>query len=168
MLKKKLSRSKLGRRSKAKGSNFEREVKNQLITLLGPMYPNLIVRRSLQAERAYESDVVVEGDGIPQRILDIWFECNHSNDPNPLLKLAQAVRDTDIASKHSGRRRMPAVVWRKTRSHTDNVTIYIGDLLRVAGCFSPSVSDSEATTRTIVTLDWMSFMNLLTGTMVDA
>lgn len=123
--------------SRAKGQTFERLIKEAIVDGLKDLLPRIIVRRSVQAERAHDSDVIIEGDGVPQWLCDLWIECNHADAPNPVNKLTQAQGDSMWAIKRTGRKRLPLVIWRRTRERTLWVTATLETLLKMVG-FDPS------------------------------
>lgn len=154
----KITRSQLGRRSRTKGSSFERTIKNRLKQVLGLSWPGVVIRRSVQADRAYEPDVVIEGVDVPELIRDLWLECNHSKEPNPGVKLAQALRDSSIARMATGRHRIPMVVWRRNKARTDNVTTTLAWLNYCTGmAYDDLHSEVE------VTLPFEDLLKLLVG-----
>jgi hypothetical protein len=124
----------VGKHSRTKGRAFEQLVANQY----RERWPEATVRRSLQAHRPYEPDVVVEhpAGGSPSRL---WTECQHADAPQPLLKLAQAERDI-LAAEKAGRGEpvpgclwLPVVVWRKSGSSTVYATCRLGVLMCLTG-----------------------------------
>jgi hypothetical protein len=114
-----VDRSAIGRRSRGKGQAFELTVRDRLTEAFVSQSRTdpdngLTIRRSSQAERAYESDLIIEGPGVPQWLCDLWVECEHANVPDPWKKLEQAKRDAGLAITRTRRDRMPIVVWRET------------------------------------------------------
>lgn len=115
-----VDRSALGRRSRNKGKKFELVVRDNLLMFLDdPVFhangaSTLVIRRSSQAERAWDADLIIEAVNAPQWLLGLWVECEHSNTPDPVAKMAQAIRDASAATLRSGRQRTPVVVWRRT------------------------------------------------------
>lgn len=114
----------MGKLSRRKGRSFE-----QLIaTCYRETWPAAKVRRSLQAHKPYEPDVVIEpASNLPAWVTALWTECQHAQDPTPLDKLAQAERDiaefnVNRPSTVRGHARVPIVVWRKHGSSTINLT----------------------------------------------
>jgi hypothetical protein len=120
----------VGLRSRVKGKSFEREVGHHFQTAFKPL-PALTIRRSSQAERAYESDLIIEGPDVPHYLAALWVECEHSNKPNPNKKFDQAVRDAEIYMKRMQRTRVPIVCWRATGERTVwlTTTLYNMNLL---------------------------------------
>jgi len=119
-----VNRSSLGRRSRRKGKAFELVVRDVVYDQLPGL--TVTVRRSSQAERAYDADVVVEGPALPHWLHALWIECNHAEAPNPLKKLDQAERDAEAFVQRTGRARSPVVVWRKNREQTIWATWRLG------------------------------------------
>ena len=116
-----VSRSALGRRSRRKGPAFELVVRDHILEALVSRNTTdgLTIRRSSQAERAWDADLIIEGPPpVPQWLLDIWVECEHANDPNPAAKMVQAKRDAGAATLRLKRQRTPVVVWRRTGERT--------------------------------------------------
>lgn len=109
--------------SRTKGGAFERRIARELREAM----PLATVRRSMQAHRAYEPDVVVEGCA-PSIARRLWLELTDSRAPSPLDKLAQAERD----SAHC-REWLPVVVWHKTGAKSVQVTARLGVLCEVLG-----------------------------------
>jgi hypothetical protein len=127
------ARSAKGRRSRNKGKAFELVVRDQFKIVL-PHVANLTIRRSLQAERAWDADLIVEGDGnLPAWLLSLWLECEHANDPDPKVKLIQARRDVERFIARTSRRRLPLVVWRKTHSRSVYASTDLATLLELLG-----------------------------------
>lgn len=104
-----------GRRRK--GHDFER----WLATALRETFPGADARRSMQSAGAVQSDVVITGAGIADRI---WWECCHANSVPVMKKLQQAVRDATA----SGESRLPVVVWKETDCRTVRATTYLSVL----------------------------------------
>lgn len=104
----------------------------------------LTVRRSSQSERAYEADLIVEGPGVPSWLCDLWIECQHANDPDPDSKYAQAIRDSNLALRRTGRPRTPCVIWRKTRSRSLWFTTQLAYLTELLGLMSRELPQGRA------------------------
>lgn len=137
----------MSRISRTKGRAFEQRIARDLREAL----PLATVRRSQQAERAYEPDVVIEGDA-PGTARWWWLELTDSRAPSPLDKLAQAERD--IAEACDGHR-LPLVVWHKTGAKSVQVTARLGTLCEVLGG-EPTVTDGYLGTP--VTVDWQQVL----------
>lgn len=111
----------MGLMQRVKGATFERAVAK----ILRARWPTATVRRSLQSEQAYESDIVVEG-AAPMVAKRIWWECTTGRACNPVRKMAQAVRDIE---RLQARSRIPIVVWRRHGSPRLRVTLYLHELV---------------------------------------
>lgn len=116
----------MGKKSRTKGRSFEQLVADVYRT----QWPAAVVRRSLQAHRAYEPDVVVEDHRLGQRL---WTECQHADASTPLQKLAQAERDILALNRPTGPRLLPIVVWRSTGSRTVSLTTRLWVLEELGG-----------------------------------
>lgn len=134
--------------SRTKGGVFERRIARELREAM----PRATVRRSQQAERAYEPDVVVEGCA-PTIARRLWLELTDSRTPSPLDKLAQAERDT------AGHTRPPCplclVVWHRTGAKSVQVTARLGVLCEVLGGDPTPVAGWLAVP---VTVDWLQVL----------
>lgn len=115
----------MGKMSREKGKRFERRIADDLRRL----WPTATVRRSLQAHRAYEPDVVVEG-AAPELARRLWLELTHGRAPQPLEKLAQAERD--IRSTTLFPWRIPVAVWHRHGTRTVNATLRLDALNAIA------------------------------------
>lgn len=120
------TKSQSGKLARTKGRAFEQEIARRYRAL----WPKATVRRALQAHKAYEPDVVVEG-------LNLWTECQDASDPNPVAKLTQAVRDMGRAQERGfipeGMRVYPVVVWHKKGERAEWATFRLADLMALAG-----------------------------------
>lgn len=148
----------MGKHSRTKGRSFE-----QLIATQYRMrWAAATVRRSLQAHRPYEPDVVIEGDDVPAWVRALWTECQHADAPQPLVKLAQAERDI-LKAEAAGRGEpvpghlwLPIVVWRKSGAGVVNVTARLGVVLDLIG--------GETTRHSLViTLPFAEFLRSIRG-----
>lgn len=143
----------MGKHSRTKGRSFEQLVANAY----RKRWPlDCTVRRSLQSDRAYEPDVVVEGHHLGCRF---WTECNHADDPQPLVKLAQAERDLAVASKTWSPKGgyLPLVVWRKSGSRVIHVTTRMWVLQELGG----HPARMEGWSDLVVTMDFQAFLHAL-------
>ncbi len=115
-----LQRSKRGRRSRVKGKEFERAVAEQLCMVLfcSRFEGTLVIRRSSQAERAYEADLIIEAQHAPSWLLDMWVECENAKVPQTASKMEQSIRDAANATLRTGRQRTPVVIWREAGTRT--------------------------------------------------
>ena len=110
----------MGALSRRKGRSMEQDI----ATMYRHRWPGVVVRRSVQAHRAYEPDVVVEGYVVPH--YQLWTECFHGKAPAPLVKLDQAERD--VAALTQPDKWLPIVVWRKHGSGQTHVTLRLSTL----------------------------------------
>jgi hypothetical protein len=141
-----------------KGKRFERDIAARL----REVFPAADVRRSSQADRAANSDVVITGEPLLERL---WLELQDARDPTPLVKLQQAERDileqARVTHGMSDCTRLPVVIWHRIRERTNQVTtrLWVLDELRD---FAPwPQSRSAATPDTAVTLDLGAFIAIL-------
>jgi hypothetical protein len=104
----------MGRMQREKGKRFERAVAAEL----RKRWPDAVVRRSSQAERAYQSDVFIEGG--PPLLSRLWLELQDARNPTPLAKLEQAERD--IATTRRGDA-LAVVIWHRLGARECNVTM---------------------------------------------
>lgn len=133
-----------------KGRAFEQK----LCRILRAKFPGVEVRRSSQAERAYEADVFSRGHAVLDRC---WFECTDGRAPNVRKKLEQAERDVARGIPHHGDHdRLPVVVWHRLNAKEINVTMRLGTLKSLA--FSEY---SECRGNPLVTLDLYDFLDLV-------
>lgn len=146
----------MGAMQRRKGAAFERRIAAELRAAM----PGATVRRSLQAHRAYESDVVVEGNA-PLVARRIWWELCDSRAPSPLDKLGQAERDTAYLPRYvddhwaPSLETLPLVVWHRTGAKSVQVTARLGVLCEVLGG-EPTPVDGWLGTP--VTLDWLQVL----------
>lgn len=146
----------MGGMSTRKGKVYEREVAR----ILRAAWPGADVRRTSQADRAGNSDVVAVGHPLLERL---WLELNDARKPNPLAKLQQAERDVDRANARLVGRapfeqgRLPVVIWHRIRERSHQVTtrLWVVDELRQARFAN------AGTEKTIVTLDLDAFIAIL-------
>lgn len=122
----------MGLRSRTKGKVFETTVRHAF-ERLGAVLPELVVRRSSQAERAHEADLIIEGPGVPDWLSGLWVECQHANNTDPAAKYEQAVHDSQIYVRKMARWRTPMVCWRKTATRTIWATAGLADLVALTG-----------------------------------
>jgi hypothetical protein len=131
-----------------KGKRFERDIAR----VFREAWPGTVVRRSSQAERAYNSDIFVEGG--PLFLSSLWLELQDAKNPTPLAKLEQA--EGDIASQRGiGGPRHAIIIWHRLASRTVNVTLRacVFDALR--GFISDPIDKCP------VTLDLVDFISLM-------
>lgn len=136
----------MGKHSRDKGKGFEQLVANAY----RKQWKEATVRRSLQAHRPYEPDVVVEAHPLASRF---WTECQHADDPNPLTKLAQAERDISKLAVPIPVR-LPLVVWRKSGSRT----VYVTTRMWVLDAITGRVNSMAAWRDLVVTLDFEKWL----------
>jgi hypothetical protein len=132
----------MGAMQRTKGATFERKI----ASILRLRWPNATVHRSSQADRAYDSDVVI--DGGPEWTRNLWLELQDARHPNPRAKLAQAERDV------GHRPRCPIVIWHKLSERTIWVTLRWETMLLLIniGMSDPQLSHP------VVTLELSDFL----------
>ncbi len=148
----------MGLMQRRKGRAYEQLIARELRAA----FPAAEVRRSSQADRAANSDVVVTGTPVLERL---WLELQDAREPTPVAKLAQAERDI-AAGLRAGRAttattaavRLPVVIWHRlgARSHHVTTRLWVLDTLR--GGPPPAASTESAAT--IVTVDLAPFIEL--------
>lgn len=142
----------MGLLSRVKGKSYERKI----AALFRANWPDANVRRASQAERAFNSDVFV--DGGPDPLWRLWLELTDARKPNVLLKLGQAESDaTAWNTRHPEQpRRWPVVIWHVTGERNAQVTMPMWVL--------DSIRGMEWQTRFAVepaTMDLRDFVRLL-------
>jgi hypothetical protein len=102
-----------------KGKRFERAI----ATVLRSYFPDAIVRRASQADRAHQSDVYIAGG--PPLLSRLWLECQDAATPTPIAKLEQAERDVTNGIMHWDvrRSRIPVVIWHKLGARDIHATM---------------------------------------------
>lgn len=134
-----------------KGKAYERAIAR----VLRETFPAATVRRSSQADRAANSDVVVTGSPLFERL---WLELHDARHPNPLAKLQQAERDIELArpARDDAMHRLPVVIWHRIheRSHQVTTRLWVVDELRGVSARSRAA---------VVTLDLQAFIELVRG-----
>jgi hypothetical protein len=110
-----------------KGKTFERKIAR----IIRDRWPEALVRRASQAERAHNPDVFVEGG--PSILQRLWMELQDSAHPTPIAKLDQAVRDVeaDPRSYNGGCHRLPVAITHKLGSPAILATMNVGDLMDI-------------------------------------
>ena len=108
----------MGKKSRTKGRAFEQKIAARLRAI----WPDAVVRRASQAERADNPDVFVEGG--PPLLGRLWLELQDAAQPTPLAKLEQAERDCEMwaRTRSVGSGRFPVAVWHRIHSTTVYVT----------------------------------------------
>lgn len=132
-----------------KGKAYERAIAR----VLRDVFPAATVRRNSQADRAANSDVVITGSPLLERL---WLELHDARQPVPLAKLEQAERDIVESEKRGGDGgRLPVVIWHRIRERCHNVTtrLWVLDELRWGDVSAP---DDQ-----VVTLDLGAFLALV-------
>ena len=133
----------MGLMQRNKGKAFERKV----ASIIRAKFPGVTVRRSSQAERAYQSDVFCVGHPVLERL---WMELCDAHKPNPSKKMKQAVRDIDVSSLE----RTPVVVWHRIHEREVWATLKLSDL--------PPMQQSDAVwPETLVTMRLADFLDLV-------
>lgn len=148
----------MGKLSRTKGREFEQRIARDLRTAL----PGATVHRSSQADRAYESDVVVsEGSALAR---SLWLECQDARHPTPLDKLAQAERDLSRPQPYEVfmrlRDRLPVVVWHKIATRDVFVTMRSATWLHLIGGYT-SGGWRTTTAGVPITLEWDQLLYVL-------
>jgi hypothetical protein len=143
----------MGRMQRNKGKRFERDIAARLRVL----WPDAEIRRSSQAERAYEADVFATGSPTLERL---WLELQDAKAPTPLKKLAQAERDLAAGGPHVQTDRFPVVVWHRIRELTVHVTtrMWVIDCLRGISGVTRSGADDV-----VVQLELGGFLGIVAG-----
>jgi hypothetical protein len=152
----------MGKTSRVKGRSFEQLIAN----LYRDRWPVATVRRSLQAHKPFEPDVVVQH---PTCVLinALWTECQHADAPAPLTKLAQAERDIQRALDNGRRPQhgqyLPIVVWRKTGAAEVRVTsrLWVVDQLVVDVALEAPLLRGLGCDQLVVTASFEEFLRLI-------
>jgi hypothetical protein len=144
------TRSQVGALSCRRGKVYEREIARQLRAA----FPAVDIRRTSQADRAGNSDVVATGSPVLERM---WLELNDARAPRPLAKLAQAERDVLQSQRVrlAPEPRMPVVIWHRIHERAHQVTTRLWVLDELRG--GSRISQDEV----IVTLDLAAFVAVL-------
>ena len=100
-------------------------------------FPQYTIRRSSQAERAYEADLIIEGPDCPAWLSALWFECEHANQVDAMKKLEQGERDALEFYERMKRDRYVVACTRETGRRVINATLRLGTLLVVIGDRKP-------------------------------
>lgn len=120
--------------SRTKGKTFERRI----AAILRQHFPNAVVRRASQADRAHQSDVYVTGG--PALLSRLWLECQDARQPTPLRKLEQAERDVQRAFEDGGPSgRLPVVIWHEYGAREIHATMRLWVLESIRNPESQSV-----------------------------
>src|SRR5690349_6206714 len=94
----------MGLMQRRKGRAFERKIARAL----RERWPDATVRRSSQADRAYQADVFIENG--PPLLSQLWLELHDAQSPNARKKLEQAERDVEARGDIAG---LPIVIWHR-------------------------------------------------------
>lgn len=146
----------MGLMQRTKGKVWERKVAD----MLRQRWPNAIVRRASQAERADNPDVFVEGE---PRLERLWLECQDARNPTPLAKLEQAEGDATewlVRATSGGWMRFPrwpVVIWHRLGERTSYATMRINTLLDIV----QPMPDAESELREVVTVELDAFLRML-------
>jgi len=124
----------MGLMQRTKGKVFERKI----AALLRQRWPEAVVRRASQAERAHNPDVFVERG--PGWLSGIWLELQDARNPNPRAKLEQAERDI-IASVDPLRDAI--IVWHRLAEHAIWATLRTGAYLRLLRSSGRMIEDQH-------------------------
>ena len=147
----------MGRMQRTKGKVFERKIAAELRTI----WPDAVVRRASQAERADNPDVFIEGG--PAILGRLWLELQDAAQPTPLMKLDQAEHDAlSWGGMRAGQTRFPIVVWHKLGARTVNVTMRLWVLDHVRGASVALGSDD------VVTMCLDSFLRITRDSTIPA
>lgn len=143
--------------SRTKGRAYEQLIARKLRAT----FPGADVRRSSQADRAANSDVVVTGSPVLERL---WLELHDARRPIPQRKLEQAERDVSAIPKPGdaiGRSigRLPVVIWHRIHERSHQVTTRLWVLDELRGVLR--MTDGLAGCDSVVTLDLEDFVEIL-------
>lgn len=146
----------MGRMQREKGKRFERDIAGRL----RDRWPDVVVRRASQAERADNPDVFSEGHPV----LDLlWLELQDARAPTPYAKLEQAERDVDMF--HEKRvhvpgitlRRLPFVVWHRIGERT----IYVTSRMWALGALAKWTTPHDDRLSAPITMPFEHFIELV-------
>lgn len=140
----------MGRMQREKGKRFERRLARELRL----RWPDALVRRASQAERAFNPDVFVEGG--PDLLSSLWLEMHDARKPIVVKKLAQAERDALEKSRHAiDSAHVPVVVWHRLGERSIQVTMRSWAFAWLA------YGESHPESRYVVTMDLGSFLRMV-------
>ncbi len=137
----------MGMLSRRKGRAYEQRIGR----MLREQWPGVEVRRSMQNERAFNSDLYVVGNSKLERL---WLECEDARKPDPNVKLKQA--EYDIAMSARNDNRLPVIVWHRIGERTSYATTRLWVLDAVRGVTAPVRSEA-------VTMPLEQFLDVLSG-----
>jgi len=146
----------MGKLSRTKGKVFERKIAGAIRTI----WPGALVRRSSQAERAYNSDVFVQGG--PPLLSTLWLEIHDARNPIVLKKLFQAERDVVSLPRGYEQSFVPVVIWHKLGERSIQVTMRSWAFAWLA--YDESFPDSQF----VVTMDFRSFLRMVDSAIARA
>lgn len=144
----------MGLMQRRKGRAFEQRIARAF----RERWPDAIVRRASQAERAFNSDVFVEGG--PQLLSQLWLEAHDAKNPIVQKKLEQAERDVERCDR--SRVSSPIVIWHKLGERSIQATMRSSTFTALA------YGESHPGSRFVVTTDFGSFMRLVEGAIARA
>jgi hypothetical protein len=126
----------MGLMQRQKGKAFERKI----AAMLRSHWPEAVIRRASQAERADNPDVFIEGG--PPILARLWLEMQDARAPTPIEKLGQAERDIHAWNVRRGvayqlDHRLPVAIWHRLGERKIWVTtrMWVVDALRVSSAF---------------------------------
>lgn len=129
----------MGKISRTKGRSFEQAIARKL----RERWPDMDVRRSSQAERAYNSDVFVTGHPVLE---SLWLELQDARNPTPAAKIVQAERDIDAGGLIATR--APVVVWHRLGERVVHVTTRLWVLDKMRRTIDPGMAPYSFVTLT--------------------
>lgn len=139
--------------STRKGKVYERLIASKLRARFGS--DTVDIRRTSQADRAANSDVIATGHPVLERL---WLEIQDARKPTPDAKLLQAERDIAGHEERGGSTyRLPVVIWHRLGERTHQVTtrLWVLDDLRRLGSTDCWHGD------TTCTLDLVEFIEIV-------
>jgi len=153
----------MGKLSRRKGKTFEQHIATQYRLL----WPDAEVRRSLQAHKPYEPDVVVVHPKLSW-VTALWTECQHAKESTPGAKLQQAERDVQEwearqTDRHS--KRLPIVVWKTHGSGVVRLTTRLWVLVQMTtkdDRYPPDLIQlRDGAEDMVITTDFQSWITLI-------
>lgn len=139
----------MGLLSRTKGKTFERKIAREFRL----RWPDALVRRASQAERADNPDVFIQHG--PPLLSSLWLEMHDARNPTPTKKLAQAELDVLTASEYGHAAHLPIVIWHKLSERSIQVTMRSWAFAWLA--YEQSYPESQY----VVTMDLDSFLRIL-------
>lgn len=142
-----------------KGKTFERAIAAQARLL----WPDAIIRRGSQAERADNSDVFFEHG--PSLLKKLWLELQDAANPTPMGKMLQAEGDiASVKARGGNGDRYAIVIWHKLRERKIQVTMRsktYDDLRRIPPTARLALQDHA-----LITMQLEDFFSLLQALVV--